>query len=67
MNIKQLRKQLRDIGINKAQAGFGTSEGYPAVFVRWNGQEEVFTGLDTNDPDDIALIKLEKFKDSNLG
>jgi hypothetical protein len=66
MNIKQLRKQLKSIGITKAQADAGTSEGYPAVWVRWNGQEEVFTGLDANDPNDIALIKLEKFKDSKL-
>ena len=67
MNIKQLRKQLRSIGINKEQAEAGTSEGYPAVWVRWNGQEEVFTGLDETDPNDIALTKLARFKDSKLG
>ncbi len=69
--LNKLRKQLASLGINKAQANAGTSEGHPAIFVRWNGDEEVFTGYADNydaDPRDreCAERRLSRFKDSNL-
>lgn len=62
MSHKNLRKQLAELGINKAQANAGTSEGYPAIWLRWNGDEEVFTG----GLDDEYTRRLSRFKDSNL-
>jgi len=66
MNTKQLKKQLKQMGITKAIASVGTSEGYPAVFLRWNGKEEVFTGVDSLNPHDPMAARVERFKDSNL-
>lgn len=71
MSHKNLRKQLSNLGINKAQAANITSEGNPAVLVRWNGDEEVFTGYaDGHDADpreaEYAKQRLARFQDSNL-
>lgn len=63
---KQLKKQLKQMGITKAIASTGTSEGYPAVFLSWNGDHEVFTGANEMDPNDYAARRVERFKDSNL-
>ncbi len=66
MNAKQLKKQLKQMGITKAVAGIGTSEGHPAVFLRWNGDKEVFTGANDLDPNDPMAIRVERFKDNKL-
>ena len=71
MSVKSLRKQLSNLGINEAQAENMTSEGHPAIMVRWNGDEEVFTGYDDTydaDPRDAeyAEQRLSRFKDSNI-
>jgi len=64
--IKTLRNQLSKLGVNKAQADAGTSEGYPAVFVRWNGDEEVFTGYDAMNPYDVNAERVARFADDKL-
>ena len=66
--LNKLRKQLSDLGINKAQADAGTSEGSPVIFVRWNGDEETFSGYNELDPfeEEIVEARLERFKDSNI-
>lgn len=67
--IKKLRKQLKEMGINKAQGESMTTEGYPAIMVRWNGDEEIFTGIDPlGDPglNEYTEQRLERFKDENL-
>lgn len=69
--FKNLRKQLTQLGINKAQAESITSEDYPAVMVRWNGDKAVFAGYaDGYDADPLdaeyAEQRLSRFKDSNL-
>ena len=66
MNTRQLKQQLKQMGITKAVAGVGTSEGYPAVFLRWNGDEEVFTGADENNPFDPMASRVSRFEDSKL-
>lgn len=66
MTAKQLKNQLKQMGITKAVAGVGTSEGNPCVFLRWNGREEVFTGADEMNPFDTMAKRVESFKDSNL-
>lgn len=64
--VQKLRKQLAKLGINKAQAEAGTSEGYPAIWVRWNGDSEVFTGCDELNPNDPMAARVERFEDSKL-
>ena len=66
MNANQLKKQLKKMGITKAVAAVGTSEGYPAVFLRWNGDKEVFTGANENDPFDPMASRVSRFEDSKL-
>lgn len=71
MAIRKLRQQLAGLGINNAQADAGSCDGYPAIFIRWNGDEEVFTGYaDGYDADprnaEMAEQRLARFKDSNL-
>jgi hypothetical protein len=66
MNAKQLKKQLEEMGITRAIESVGTSEGYPAIFLRWNQDTEVFTGADLLDPDDPMAARVERFKDENL-
>ena len=63
-----LRKQLSKLGINKAQAHTMTTEGYPAIKVRWNGDEEIFTGYDELNPFDEEMVeaKFGRFKDENI-
>lgn len=45
-----------------------TSEGYPAIKVRWNGDEQIFTGYDELNPFDEEMVKarFDRFKDENL-
>ena len=68
MRKTKLQAQLNEMGINKAYAGVGTSEGWPVVFLKWNGQEDIFGGYD----DDNLLAQMEteqrlsRFKDENL-
>ncbi len=64
--IQNLRKQLSKLGVNKAQADAGTSEKYPAIFVRWNGDEEVFTGCDPLNPYDANAERVSRFADDKL-
>jgi hypothetical protein len=66
VSIKKLRNQLKSLGINKAQADAGTCEGKPAVWLRWNGDEEVFTGVATDNPFDPMVSRIERFEDSKL-
>lgn len=66
MNAKQLVKQLKKMGITKAVSHTGMSAGYPAVFLRWNGDEEVFTGSNELDPFDPMTVRAERFRDDKL-
>jgi hypothetical protein len=66
MNARKLVKQLKQMGITKAVSSTGTSEGYPAVFLCWNGDEEVFTGSNEHDPSDPMSRRVERFQDSKL-
>jgi len=66
MNETQLKKQLAGMGITKAVCCVGTSEGLTAVFLRWDGREEIFTGMDELNPLDPSAARVESFKDSNL-
>jgi hypothetical protein len=66
MNTKKLLNQLKEMGISRAVSGKGTSEGYPAIFLRWNGDSEVFTGCDMLNPNDPEAARVERFKDSKL-
>lgn len=64
--VQILRKQLSRLGINKAQAEAGTSEGNPAIWLRWNGDNEVFTGCDELNPNDPMAARVERFGDNKL-
>ncbi len=64
--VQNLRNQLSKLGVNKAQADAGTSEGYPAIFVRWNGDEEVFTGYDPLNHYDVNAERVARFADDKL-
>lgn len=64
--FKDLRKKLSKLGINKAQAEAGTSEGHPAIWLRWNGDSEVYTGHDEMNPFDPMADRVARFEDSNL-
>jgi hypothetical protein len=64
--IKQLKNQLKEMGITKAIETTGQSEGYPAVFLRWGKDTEVFTGADPLDPDDPMARRADRFRDDRL-
>jgi len=68
--FNKLRKQLAEMGITKAAANEGTSEGYPVIFLRWNGRDDVYTGIIGNEMDPMAQEITEQrfiqFKDENL-
>lgn len=65
--VKQLKQELKSVGINKAIAGTGTAYGSPAVILRWDGDEEFYAGLDWSDPDSYAAKTLiARFADRNL-
>ena len=70
MKIKDIKQQLNDMGISEAIASTGTVDGSLAAFLRWNGDEEYYTGADLPEgwhPDlQIASERLAKFKDENL-
>jgi hypothetical protein len=50
MNRKTLVNHLKEIGLENAIADTrASSEGNPAVLLRWNGHEEYYTGTDIPD------------------
>lgn len=62
--IQKIRKNLASFGINKAQADAGTCEGRPAVFLRWNGNEDVVTD---STPDEVIEHRyVPRYADENL-
>ena len=69
MNEKALRKQLSNIGINKAQAEFMSYDGSPAIRISWQGETDYFFGyyedLDYYDRPEVER-RFEQFKDENL-
>lgn len=66
---KTLAAQLQKLGITKAVGDYGTSEGYPAIYLRWNGESEAFCGYDELNPldEEETRRKLDRFMDKNLG
>lgn len=64
--VQNLRNQLSKLGVNKAQAEAVKSEGHPAVMVRWNGSEELFTGYDVTNPYDTNKERVTRFSDDKL-
>jgi hypothetical protein len=46
MSRKQMLSHLKSLGINEAVADKAAStEGNPAILLRWNGREEYYTGF----------------------
>ncbi len=73
MNHKQIRKQLEQMNINEAAAEDMNTSGNAAVMLRWNGQEQVFAGIETagstTDWEQVNNKKLElmeEWADENL-
>jgi hypothetical protein len=72
---KQIKSELKKLGIKNAIVGDATVDGSPAVLLRWNGKEEYVTSThlalgeeDIRDESDDRYIEWLKstYADANL-